>query len=164
MKALDDLLPLLDEEIELLQKKLLLMEEMQRCVRDGKLGRLEELLLQEGHLETGSAQVERRRAQLREKIAACAGVEPGEITLGRLAETCEGPIAIALGDRRERLLFLTQQLREKSEAMARIIRPALEVGNRLLAAMVGEAPQGETYSSCGEIRRARLGGTFHHSA
>jgi hypothetical protein len=57
-----------------------------------------------------------------------------------------------------------QQLREKSEAMAGIVRPALELANRLLAAMVGGVPQGETYSSCGEIRRGRLGGIFHHSA
>lgn len=162
MKEPEELLRLLDRHMELLQQKLDLLDQMGECVRDGRLTVLAELLEKEAALAEQGDGLDRRLLEMRERIAEAAGLRPDEARLGRLVESLDGPVAIALNDRRERLLLAVAQLREKSAATMRLVRHALEFNNRLLAALVGADQEAGTYSSDGAVEHRCDGSTFQH--
>ena len=162
MKACKELIRMVDREIEALQQKLSLLEEMERCVHEGAATKIEELLQKQASLQ----QDEDTELSMRQHCCAMAadlGIPPGQVTLGRLAEALEGPDALALQDRRERLLVVTQKLQEKSTATAFLVRRVLEAGERVLAAMIGDEGAGETYSAGGSVERHRQGIALQHS-
>ncbi|MHC4479896.1 MAG: flagellar export chaperone FlgN [Planctomycetota bacterium] len=162
MKAPDQLLPLLDEQTQLLQQKLALLQRMRRCVTEGQIPALADLLRQEADLTAGGAALQQRLEGLCREIARASGWPLSQVTLGRLVESLSGPEAIALNDRRERLAAAVQRLQEESAATARLVRHALEFNNRLLAALLGTEEAG-TYSAEGAVETGCGQGTFRHS-
>ena len=163
MDAPEDLLRLLDEQIELLQQRHSLVKEMALCVRQADLSRLAALLETEAAVVGAADAVGQRVQQARELMAAACGLPLEQVTLGRLVEALDGPTAIALNDRRERLLMVVQKLQQECAATAAIVRYALDFNNRLLAALVGAEDEGGTYSPRGAVEATCQGATFRQT-
>jgi len=154
MKAPDDLLPTLDAQIELLQRRLALMQAIADCVSRADMDGLEEQLRQEEGLQADGAALDARLTELRVALAQAAGMPTEEMTLGRLAELLEGAPAIALADRRERLLLLLESVRAESQRTALLVRHALAFSERMMAALLGVAGEGRVYSADGTVHDA----------
>jgi flagellar biosynthesis/type III secretory pathway chaperone len=163
MRKLEELLQLLDEQIELLQQKHSLLHQMGECVRRTDATALAGLLEKGGVLGARMDVVEQRTQELREAMAEEAGVAAAKFTLGRMADVLDPPAAIALNDRRERLLLAVQKLQEESAAVSRLVRFAIEFNNELLCALVGSAKEGSTYSPQGAVEPSCEGATFRQS-
>jgi flagellar biosynthesis/type III secretory pathway chaperone len=163
MKALEELLPLLDEQIEVLRQKLSLMKQVHDCVREAEPERLADLLRAESELSARMASLEERTVLMRRRMAHLAQVPTREATIGLLIERSDGPEAMALSDRRERLGVVVEQLRAECAATARLARHALEFNSRLLAALVGADGHTTTYSAQGEMPLECQGATFRSS-
>ncbi len=152
MRKPEELLPVLDEQMDLLRRRLTVLQGIEDCVGRADLAALEELLRQEGALETDGAAVDGRLDELRRALARCAGVPAAQFTLGRLAGSLDGPLAIALSDRRERLLLLARSVQAQSERTAALVRHALEFNRQMVEALSGAAGEGPLYAADGEVR------------
>jgi hypothetical protein len=174
MNEIEELLHLVDDLTAHLQQKRDLMREMARCVREGEMAKLDELLQQHSRVEDAGNALNRIREELCERIATSQEMKADEVTLGRLVKALDGPMSIALNDRRERLLMAVQGLLAESAITAQLVRYALDFNNKLMAILTGVEDEGSVYSGAGEVRS--LGGersaactglvssTFEHSA
>lgn len=161
MKPLDELLALLDDQIELLQRKLSLMGRVHDCVRHAEPSGLATLLREGSQLGAELAAAEERSVAVRRRVAKLTGLPADRVTLGRLVESLDGAAALAVNDRRERLAMVIRQLQDECGATARLARYALEFNNRLLAVLVGVEDQAGTYSAQGAVPLDCQGATFH---
>jgi hypothetical protein len=163
MNKPDELMRLLDEQIGLFQQKHDVLRRMGACVRQGDLRGLAGLLAEEAALAAAMDQQEQRTRRLRETMAEAAGLPLQEVTLGRVVAALDGPAAMALGDRREKLLLAIQELQKESAAMARLIGCALEFNNELLSALFGAEQEGSIYSAQCAVEANPQVTTFRHS-
>ncbi len=152
MRRPEELLPVLDGQVDLLRRRLSVLRDIEDCIGRADMTTLEELLRQEGALETDGAALDGRLDELRRALARCAGLPARELTLGRLAESLEGPLAIALSDRRERLLLLARAVQEQSDKTAALVRHALDFNRQMIEALTGAAGEGTLYAADGEVR------------
>ena len=152
MQRLDELLPVLDEQVALLKRKLGLMQGMADCIGRADLRALEEMLRDGEALRVDALTLDGRLNELRGAMAEEAGLPPGRMTLGRLLESLDGPQAIELADRRERLLLLLDAVQKESGKTAALVRHALEFNQRMTDALLGVSGQGAVYSAAGELR------------
>lgn len=153
MTALEDIMQVLDEQIQLLQQKLCVLQRMRQCVVSGDLPGLDELLRDEASLKVANEGLEQRSAQMRLQIASLMGLPPDQVTLKGLVESLDGPLSIALSDRRERLVTILQALQSESSVLAQLVRHTVELNSRVLAALGGVEFEVETYSRRGAVRR-----------
>ncbi len=163
MKAPEGLLPLLDEHIELLARKLALLRRMDECVRGADMTALAAALKEEADLGGELALLEQRTGEIRAWAARALGRPGPEATLGRLARALDEADALALNDRRERLAMAVGELREQAAATGALVRQVLEFNGKLLAALVGAEDQSPTYSASGEVAVSCEGTTIEHS-
>jgi len=153
MKVFEELLPLLDGLLDALQRKLDAMGKMRQCVVAGDLRGLEELMRDQSDLESAIGGLAARMDEARSQIASLTGMAPGDVKLSCLVQEADGPLAIALSDRRERLLTVVQALRRESAVLTRLVRHTMDLNTYLLAALAGVPLEGETYSRDGSVER-----------
>ena len=163
MNRLDRLVALLDGQIDNLRGKLSVLQRMAECVRQGDAVGLDGLLQEEAELEAGANGLERQIADARQELATLMEAPAEQVTLGRLAQSLDGPIALELSDRRERLLVTVAKVREASAYLNRLVRHAMEFNEQIVAAIAGERSDTCTYSSCGEKERGSALTTFRHT-
>ena len=163
MDNVDRLLSVLDEQVALLGRKLSLLRQMADCVKQAELEELAGLLQREATLSSDESELAARTAELRAELSRLSGTPAEQLTLGQLAEQLEGPAAIALNDRRERLLTLAQQLQQQATKTVMLVRQAMELNSVLLAALIGREAGGQTYAPDGAVQDGRPVSTFHHS-
>ncbi len=163
MKPAEELLPILDAQIETLQAKLELMERMGQCVRQGDMERLGAFVEDEAALARRESQLEQQTQQMRARLARLTHSDAEQLTLGRLVEMVEGPLAIQLSDRRERLVLLVERLQEQATLTAMMVAQVLELNQRMLAALGGCSGSGSTYSPEGEVELHAALSTFRRS-
>ena len=163
-RAAEELLPLLDLQIELLTRKRSLMGQMARSVREGDLDLLERVALDEAALVADGEALQRSITDARNAVARLVGLPPQEATLGRLADSLDGPIAVALQDRRERLFQIAHELKQEAATVAQIVHQTAELTAQFLAVLVGQDPAARTYSPRGDVAGATDGSTFRHIA
>ena len=80
-----------------------------------------------------------------------------------MVEGLEGPLRIALSDRRERLVLLVDQVRREAAATALLVGQAIEMNELLLMALTGAEGPSPTYSPEGAIQRHDKVTTFRES-
>ena len=152
MRRLDELLPVLDGQVDLLKRKLHLMQGIADCIARADLRSLEDLLRDGEALRMEAVALDSRLNDLRSAMARQAGVPTASMTLGRLLESLDGPQAIELADRRERLLLLLDAVQKESGRTASLVRHALEFNQQMLDALLGVTGQGAVYSAAGAVR------------
>lgn len=163
MKVPDELLTLLDEQITLLHSKQAVMERMELCLRKGDAAALAALIEEEAAAASLLAIAEQGTARLRGEMAHAAGAPLSRVTLSSLAAGADAPMALALNDRRERLLAAVQRLQAQAERLGRLARFSLDLNSRLMAALLGDAAVEGTYSADGAVAMACSGVAFEHS-
>ncbi len=163
MKKVEELLPILDEQVELLQQKLSLMEQMGRAVREADLKELGRLVERQASLEQAESELERRTERLREELARLSDRPADAVTLSTLVDELDEPMSIALSDRRQRLLLLVQKLRRQAATTAMLVRQAMELNEQMFRVLTGSHPDNETYSADGAVERCGRAGTFRKS-
>lgn len=163
MKQVEQLLPLLDRQMALLQEKRSLLRQMGECVGAGELEELRELVDKQAILQSEESEIERRTCRLRAELARLTDEDAEAVTLGRLVETLDGQAAIALSDRRERLTVLVEQLRQEALRTAMRVRQAMELNEQILCILGGGQQPGRTYAPDGEVRRGHQVGTYQQS-
>jgi flagellar biosynthesis/type III secretory pathway chaperone len=152
MRKPEELLPILDEQLDLLGRRLAVLQGIEDCIGRADLAALEALMRTEAELENDGAALDGRLEELRLALARCSSLPARQITLERVVKALDGPLAIALGDRRERLLVLARCVREQSERTAALVRHALELNQQMLDALTGTAGEGTLYSADGGLR------------
>jgi len=157
MNVPEDILACLDELTQVLNQAAETMRRMRQCVQRNDNAGLAELL-RNGDPEA----LTRKVRDIRDRIADAAGVPAQGLSLLRLAESFNGPAAIALNDRRERLLLTARLMQEEARATGRLVRHALEFSVRLLTVLLGAGQDG-TYSADGEVALQCRGATFQHT-
>jgi len=163
MNGLDELLALLDRQIVLLRQKVSLMRSIAQCVRRQDVSGLRALLEGEIELETVGDGLSGRIQALREHLAAHLRLPPEQVTLGRLAQSIDGPDGIALSDRRERLLTLVEELHNESAAAARLARFAFEFDQELLLMLTGTRESNPVYAADCSVAEHGEFATFERS-
>jgi len=162
MRGLDELLSALDEQVERLHARAVLMRALREGVLRDDLTALADLLSRQAEAEGEARAAEQRLLQIRRGVAGLADLPADRATLGRLAAALGGPAAIALNDRRERLLAAVENLRRESASTAHLVRHAVEFNSRLISALLGEG-EGPTYSASGTVESVCQKGTFQQS-
>lgn len=157
MNAPESILACLDELASVLTESAHTMRRLRECVQGNDSAGLDRLLR-----DGDPGALARRVLGIRERIADAAGVPVHELSLARLAERLDGPAAIALNDRRERLLLMVRRLQQEAGATGRLVRHALEFSVRLLSILVGAGQDG-TYSADGEVALHCRGATFQQT-
>jgi flagellar biosynthesis/type III secretory pathway chaperone len=159
-----DLARLLDREMDVLQRKLDLLDGMAECVRRGFYQELETLLEEASELETESEELTDRIGNECRMLAAAWNIEERPPTLGTLLASTTQPDGIALSDRRERLVVLVEKVRESGSALGLLVEDALDINQRLLTAVIGEEDWTDTYGENGGIDRRPDGLSFEQDA
>ena len=160
---LEALLAWADDQIARLEARSVLLGRLHDCVVAQDMEALERLLASHAASVQGDG-ADRRRAALARRLAVRLGVRPAEVTLARVGEALDGATALAVNDRRERLLLLIEETRRKAGAVGRLVRFTLEVNSQLLALMAGADMDSATYSPRGAVAHSHQGMTFEHSA
>ncbi len=163
MKEVEELVSLLDQQIELLQRKSALMQGMSDSVRRGEMGELRDLVQAELSLEATASNLEHRTGLARKKLGRILGQDAGGLTLGRLVERLDGPMRIALSDRRERLVVLVERLRREANTAAMLVRQAIALNEQVLSAVSGRDQCGRTYSPDGAVKHVDGASTFRET-
>ncbi len=140
------------------------MGEMARSVREGDLDQLERAALDEAALLADGEALQRSIAAARCAVGRLVGLAPREATLGRLADSLDGPIAVALQDRRERLFQIAHELKREAATVTQIVQQTAELTAQFLAVLVGQDPAARTYSPRGDVAGGTGGSTFRHIA
>jgi hypothetical protein len=153
MRALDEFIRVLDLQIDYLQQKRARMARLAECVNRADLPELQALLASESEVEDEAASLEEALRAARRGVGEELGVETGEMRLGDLLKLLRGADAIAVADRRERLLVLMGEVQEQSRATAALVRQALDFSGRLVSALTGREVRGTVYSSSGRVRQ-----------
>lgn len=164
MSTLKDLDELLDEEMDLLRRKLELLDGMSDCVRRGFYQELEVLLEEASDLEARSGELTQRIGETCQSLAASRGQEIEEATVRSLLESTEGPETMALRDKRERMVVLVRKVREGGAALGILVEEVLDINQRLLAAVIGDEEWVDTYGEDGGIDRTPEGLSFEQNA
>lgn len=163
MKPAEELLPILDAQIETLQAKLEMMEHMAACVREGDLTRLSDFVAQESALTRRESQLDKQTQQMRARLADVVDSSADQLTLGDLVEMADGPLAIQLSDRRERLVLLVEQLQERATMTAMLVAQVLDLNERMLRAFSGGSEAGPTYSADGDVEHVAVRNTLRRN-
>lgn len=149
MKAPEGLIALLDDLEEMLRTKLVTMRELRRCMREADLQGLSEVLARQAGLSAEGNMLEQRIREVRRYLSRPSLLTPDGITLSRLVEMLDGPDAIAVNDRRERISLAVRELQAESIQTARLAHAVADLNHQMLAAVVGCSAEQETYSASG---------------
>jgi len=163
MSKFDQLLQLLDAQVSHLQEEASVLRQMACCVRQGDSETLGQLLCRQAELDADGKSLGRSITIQREQLARTIGMPLDHVTLGRLAESLDGVDALALADRRERLLEAVQQVQSESANVDRVVRFAMDFNRQLLLAVTGSADSAPTYSAQGVTSRSSAVTTFQHT-
>jgi FlgN protein len=116
-KLLRELNALIESEIELYNKFILLLNEQWDCITNYSLDSLNEIVDKKEVMVRQMHQLEKKRAGLMEKIARLRGVPEEGLTLKKIIQTTVNPIRVNLGKARETLLSQIATINELHEGI-----------------------------------------------
>jgi hypothetical protein len=159
------LLEVLDEDIRHVESTLSRLNALRSLLVKREDAALQKLLDEvRGQAEAYQAN-ERKRARLRQDLAADLGCAESAVTLSTLAGEWAGQVAgVALADRQVRLRALTAQLKREHALTVLLVRDCLRFNRSLLHVFLGSGGGGATYSATGaakhEINATLMSMTF----
>lgn len=164
MSRPEELIRLMEKEIDVLRRKLSLIERMSASVRDGAFGELEDMLKQATDLEEENRHLTGRIGRVCRRMAESRGLSRGEATLGGLLEHMRGKSAVTVSEGRERLMMLVEKLRQSGAALTTLVENALDINERLLAAVLGGDDWLDTYGTDARVEQRGASLSFQHMA
>ena len=103
-RLLRELNALIEREIALYNKFILMLKEQWDCISNYSLDSLQEIIAKKEIMVRQMQQLEKQRSGLMEKIARLRGVPETDLTLKKIIQTTVNPIRVKLGKSREALL------------------------------------------------------------
>ncbi len=162
MSKHEPLLGLLDEMVGLLERRCGRLHRLNECMQNADMDGIEAALQDMEQMEGDAERLEQALGRAREQMAAVLGIDAREARLSQIIEACDGPLALALSDRRERLVIAMDELRRVGATAGMLTRHALELNQRLLAVLTGAA-EGSTYSADGRLERQSAHAVVRHT-
>lgn len=149
---LSELRVLLDRQVENLRDlEVILREQRGVLARRDVPGILESIQRQEECLERVQA-IENGRNDLMSRISGELGVDPGAMTLKKLAESVEGGTGEELRSMGEAIRATLDDVGRVNRHNRRLIKSSLSHIREMLGAVTGQGPEKSTYGATGDIR------------
>ena len=148
---LSDLRILLNRQVENLRElEAVLREQRDVLSRRDVPGILESINRQEECLNRVQA-IETSRSDLMERISGRLGVEPGGMTLKKLAESVDPETGAELRSMGEAIRATLDDIGRVNRHNRRIIKNSLAFIREMLGAVTGKGPEKSTYGSSGDM-------------
>jgi len=116
-RLLRELNALIESEIALYNKFILLLKEQWDCISNYSLDSLQEIIEKKEIRVRQMQQLEKQRSGLMEKIARLRGFPKADLTLKKIIQTTVNPIRVKLGKSREALLSQIATINELHEGI-----------------------------------------------
>ena len=116
-RLLRELNGLIESEIALYHKFILLLKEQWDCIANYSLDSLKEIIEKKEIMVRKMQQLEKKRSGLMEKIARLRGVPETDLTLKKIIQATVNPIRVKLGKSRETLLSQIATINELHEGI-----------------------------------------------
>ena len=145
----DELVGVLDEEIDLLNRKRGELETLCQAVTerdDERMGALIEQM-EQTHRDQRAADV--KLDALRGALARSRGVAPGDMSLSVLIDSMQEQESLALEYRRQQIVILADELRRKHVAAAMLLAESARINRMFLDRLTPQSQSVETYSAKG---------------
>ncbi len=152
-ESLSEMLNLLEAERRLYEDLLGLARRKQEVLVEGRLSELEGLIEREKEALGGVAAVEEERFALQCRLAGALGLEPAELTVGRLAEVAGQPFGARLIQVQQALVTLIDDLSTLNQCNTEMIQQSLAYVDFVMGLLAG-GRSAETYGRKGERPRA----------
>lgn len=120
-RLLRELNGLIEKEIDLYNKFILLLKDQWDCITDYSLDSLLEVVERKEIMVQQMQQLEKQRSRLTEKIARLRGVPEAGLTLKKIIQTTVNPIRVKLGEARETLLSRISTINELHEGIKNLM-------------------------------------------
>lgn len=114
-RLLRELNNLIQREIDLYNKFILLLKEQWDCISSYSLGSLQEIIAKKEIMVQQMQQLEKERSGLMEKIARLRGFPATGLTLKKIIQTTVNPVRVDLSKARETLLTQIATINELHE-------------------------------------------------
>ncbi|MFP4105014.1 MAG: flagellar export chaperone FlgN [Phycisphaerae bacterium] len=146
---LDDLIALLDEQGQLVARRIEKLDELTDCITGRDEKRLEALVEKIDTVTRQQEAADRRLAELRSSLAASLGTQPDQTRLGDLIRHIDGPQRKQLTERRQTLLEMVDSLRDRHMQSVMLIAESSRINRLLLSSLFGENQEVNTYNTTG---------------
>ena len=148
---LSDLRTLLKRQVENLRDlEVVLREQRDVLARRDVPGILESIRRQEECLNRVQA-IERSRSDLMGRISGRMGVDPGGMTLKKLAESVDPETGAELRSMGEAIRATMEDIGRVNRNNRRLIKNSLAFIREMLGAVTGKGPEKSTYGSSGDL-------------
>lgn len=148
-EALAELTDVLDEEIAVLNKRLEQMELLSAAVVHRDDDTMEPLLEQMETTQSRQNQADTRLGEVRELLASLTGFPAQELRLRRLARELPDPVRGGIARRRDRLVELSEKLREKHLHTVLLLAESARINRLLLETLFPFSRPVTTYGAAG---------------
>ncbi len=116
-KLLRELNEVIEKEIDLYNKFILLLQEQWDCITRYSLDSLNEIIEKKENMVQQMQRLEKNRTGVMEKIARLRGVPEAGLTLKKIIQTTVNPVRVNLGKSRETLLSQIATINELHEGI-----------------------------------------------
>ena len=148
-RQIDELLGILDEEIELLDRKRSQLADLSAALVERDNDTTERLLEEIEQAQSAQESLDARLGGVRERLAETLGCAPHEVRLSRLAGELPLRHARAVADRRARIVDRAGALRTQHLKTALLLSECSRINGMLLQSMLPAAETVTTYGAGG---------------
>lgn len=146
---LSELLVILDEEIDLLNKKRTELETLTDLIVERNDTRMEQLLVEMEQTHQAQATADIKLDALRNTMAEKLKCPRDEMKLSRLIEQLDGDDRLAVDYRRQQIVLLAEQLRRRHMETAMLLMESVRINRMLLESFFPQNTPVSTYSASG---------------
>lgn len=158
-RLLRDLNALIESEIALYNKFILMLKEQWDCISNYSLHSLEEIIEKKEIMVRKMQQLEKQRSGLMEKIARLRGVREKDLTLKIIIQTTVNPIRVKLSKSREALLAQIATINELHEGIKGLMdKSSLSLKKSLVFVHSKNEEANAPYHPDGKLKEASLQG------
>lgn len=153
-----ELLTVLDEDIEHLEKAREQLKQMRESVIKRDESALRQILEQTQAANLAYQQVPRKRARVRAILARQLGLRPEQVTLTELARNLEETMSGQVMQKQKTIAELMEKIKPEQETTMMLLRECARFNSILIRSIFGNGKDSVTYSSSGQSRwEARKG-------
>jgi flagellar biosynthesis/type III secretory pathway chaperone len=158
-RLLRELNDLIEKEISLYNKFILLLKEQWGSISNYSLDSLQEIIAKKEIMVQQMQQLEKERSRLMENIARLRGVPEKGLTLKKIIQTSVNPIRVKLGKSRETLLSQISTINELHEGIKALMdRSSLSMKKSLVFVHSKSEEANAPYHPNGKLGEANLQG------
>jgi len=158
-RLLRELNALIESEIALYNKFILMLKEQWDCISNYSLHSLEEIIEKKEIMVRQMQQLEKQRSGLMGKIGRLQGVRETDLTLKKIIQTTVNPIRVKLGKSREALLAQIATINELHEGIKGLMdKSSLSLKKSLVFVHSKNEEANAPYHPDGKLQEASLQG------